>query len=44
MEEAKRKLFEKAVKKFTLEEVIRHKNIGAGQKNLIELISRYPGY
>jgi hypothetical protein len=43
MEEAKRKLFEKAVKKFTLSEVTRHARIGPGQKNLVELISKYPG-
>lgn len=42
MEEAKRLLYEKAIKKFTLQEVVRQKNYT--HKNLIELISRYPGY
>lgn len=42
MEEAKRILYEKVIKKFTLQEVTRHKDIGA--KNLIELISKYPGH
>ena len=37
-------LFEKVVKKFTMADLVRHQSIGSGQKNLIELISRYPGY
>ena len=44
MEEARRKLFEKAIKKFTIKELVKHQTIGSGQKNLIELISRYPGF
>jgi hypothetical protein len=44
MEEARKKLFEKAVKKFTLKELVRHQSIGSGQHNLVELISRYPGF
>ena len=42
MEEAKRLLYEKAIKKFTMQEIVKHKTIK--HKNLIELISRYPGY
>jgi hypothetical protein len=41
LEEAKRLLYEKAIKRFTLQEVTKQKTIGT--KNLIELISRYPG-
>ena len=41
MEEARRLLYEKAVKKFTMQEVVKHKDITV--KNLIEMISRYPG-
>jgi len=37
-------LFEKVVKKFTMADLVKHQSIGSGQKNLIELISRYPGY
>ena len=44
MEEARKKLFEKAIKKFTIKELVKHQSIGSGQKNLIELISRYPGF
>lgn len=44
MEEARKKLFEKAMKKFTLKDLVKHQSIGSGQKNLIELISRYPGF
>ena len=44
MEEAKKKLFEKVIKKFTMAELVKHSSIGSGQKNLIELISRYPGF
>jgi hypothetical protein len=25
-------------------DLVKHQSIGSGQKNLIELISRYPGY
>ena len=41
MEEAKRLLYEKAIRKFTMQEVTRQKNYT--NKNLIELISKYPG-
>jgi len=44
MEEARKKLFEKAIKKFTMKDLVKHQHIGSGQKNLIELISRYPGF
>ena len=44
MEEARRKLFEKVVRKFTLAEVAKHRSIGPGQRNIVELISKYPGY
>lgn len=44
MEEARKKLFEKAMKKFTMAELTKHQSIGSGQRNLIELISRYPGF
>lgn len=43
MEEARKLLFEKAMKKFTMQELVKHAHIGSGQHNLIELISRYPG-
>ena len=43
MEEARRALFEKVIRKYTLQELVKHRTMGAGQKNLIELISRYPG-
>ena len=43
MEEAKRAVFERVIKKYTLKEVVKHSSLGAGQRNLIELISRYPG-
>ena len=43
MEEAKKALFERVIKKYTLAEVIKHGSYGPGQKNLIELIARYPG-
>ena len=42
MEEAKKLLYEKVIKKFTLQEITRHKDLGP--KNLIELISKYPGH
>ena len=44
MEEARKALFEKAIKKYTLKEMTRHATIGAGQKNLFELISKWPGH
>lgn len=44
MEEARKKLFEKAIRKFTLKELVKHRTLGSGQKNLVELISRYPGF
>ncbi len=42
MEEARRLLYEKAIKKFTLQEVTKHKSLR--QKNLVEMLSGYPGY
>ncbi len=42
MEEARRLLYEKVIKKFTLQEITKHRTIK--HKNLIEMISRYPGY
>lgn len=44
MEEARKKLFEKAMKKFAMGDLVKHHTIGSGQKNLIELISRYPNF
>lgn len=44
MEEARKKLFEKAMKKFTMAELTKHQTFGSGQRNLVELISRYPGF
>ena len=35
---------EEKVKTYTLQDVTKHANIGAGQKNIFELISRWPGY
>ena len=43
MEEARKALFGKVIRKYTLPELVKHRSLGAGQKNLIELISRYPG-
>ena len=42
MEEAKKLLYEKVIKKFTLQEITKHKT--EKYKNLIEMISRYPNY
>lgn len=42
MEEARRLLYEKAIKKFTLQEVTHQHKFS--NKNLIEMISRYPGH
>lgn len=42
MEEARRLLYEKAIKKFTLADVTKHRTIK--NKNLIEMLTRYPGY
>ena len=42
MEEARRLLYEKAIKKFTLQEVTKHRIIK--QKNLVEMLSKYPGH
>ena len=42
MEEARRLLYEKAIKKFTMQQVTKHKTIQ--HKNLVEMLSRYPGY
>ena len=44
MEEARKKLFEKAIKRFTINDLVKHQAIGSGQKNLVELISRYPNF
>lgn len=41
MEEARRLLYEKAIKKFTLQEITKQQNMS--YKNLIEMISKYPG-
>ena len=40
LEEAKKLLYEKVVKTFTVEQVAKHKNLGI--KNLIEHIGAYP--
>jgi hypothetical protein len=42
MEEARKLLYEKAIKKFTMAEITKHKGIKS--KNLVEMLSRYPGY
>lgn len=42
MEEARRLLYEKAIKKFTLEGVTKHRLYK--HKNLVEMLSRYPGH
>lgn len=42
MEEAKKMLYEKAIKKFTLEDIVRHRKFY--HKSLIEMLSRFPGY
>ena len=42
MEEARKKLFQKAIRTFEFQNLVRHQTIGSGQKNLVELISRYP--
>jgi len=42
MEEARRLLYEKAIKKFTLQDVTKHRIIKS--KNLVEMLTRYPGY
>lgn len=44
MEEARKKLFEKVIKRYTLNDLVKHANTGSGQRNLVELISRYPGF
>jgi len=41
MEEARRLLYEKAIKKFTLQEVTNHAKFT--NHNLVTLLSRYPG-
>lgn len=41
MEEARRLLYEKAIKKFTLQEVTKHKAFA--HKSLVEMLSKYPG-
>jgi hypothetical protein len=42
MEEARKLLYEKAIKKFTMQEITKHRT--AKSKNLVEMLSRYPGY
>ncbi len=42
MEEARRLLYEKAIKKFTLQDITKHKSLR--QKNLIEMLSGYPNH
>ena len=44
MEEARRALFERVIKKYTMQEVVKHRSYGSGQRSLIELISRYPSH
>ena len=44
MDEARKALFEKVIKTYSFKEIVRHHTIGSGQKNLVELISRYPGH
>ena len=41
MDEARRMLYDKVIKRFTMLDVTKHKTIS--NKNLIELISKYPG-
>lgn len=41
MEEARKLLYEKAIKKFTMQEVTKHSEMS--YKNLIEMLSKYPG-
>ena len=40
MEEARRLLYEKAIKKFTMQDIIKHHN--APYKNLVQMLSQYP--
>lgn len=42
LDEARRLLYEKAIKKFTLQEVTKSRTIS--YKNLIESLTKYPGY
>lgn len=42
MEEARRLLYEKAIKKFTLQDITKHKSLR--QKNLMEMLSGYPSH
>ncbi len=42
MDAAKRLLYERVIKKYTMQEVAKHKTIQ--HKNLYELISRFPGH
>lgn len=44
MEEARKALFEKVIKRYTLREVARHATLASGSKNLLEMITRYPGF
>ena len=43
MEEVRKALFERVIKRYTLADIVKHQTLGSGQRNLIELISRYPG-
>ena len=42
LEEARRLLYDKAIKKFALQEVTKHRTIQ--HKNLVEMMTRYPGH
>ena len=42
VEEAKKLLYEKAIKRINLEDLVRHRKFY--HKSLIEMISRFPGY
>ena len=44
MEEAKRALFDRAIRKYALKELVKPSTLGAGQHNLVELVGRYPGH
>ena len=43
MEEAKKRLFQTTQQRFTLWQLTKHQQIGSGQKNLVELMTRFPG-
>ena len=44
MEEARKALFEKVIKRYALQGVARHATLAPRQRNLVEQISRYPGF